>query len=198
MELERAVPEAPNNRGTSSGRSIGEDERDRPEDGEKSKKNPKIPNHIETQEPVPEAPNNRISIYLPPRSCIWFYGESRFFWKHGIAFRKTDIVDGQIIPRGRRVSLTFRKVKAFGQWGCECGEEKVCDFLNPGCLQKPRKREEDWWENRNLGRGIWDEKGRRFVTCIVSGIGCFWNLLLLSNLFYRLLLRFLLLRPRRH
>jgi hypothetical protein len=37
-------------------------------------------------------------------------GEARYDWLHGIAGRKTDIFEGRSIPRGRRVSLTFRNV----------------------------------------------------------------------------------------
>ncbi len=37
-------------------------------------------------------------------------GEARYDWKHGIAARKRDLIEGQIIERQRRVSLTLRKV----------------------------------------------------------------------------------------
>lgn len=48
--------------------------------------------------------------YLEPRSLLVLQGASRFEWTHGIAARKTDVVDGISVPRGRRVSLTFRTV----------------------------------------------------------------------------------------
>lgn len=52
----------------------------------------------------------RMSIYLAPRSLLVLTGEARFRWKHGIAARKSDRLSSGHIPRGRRVSLTFRTV----------------------------------------------------------------------------------------
>lgn len=49
-------------------------------------------------------------VYLPQRSLLILSGESRYFWSHGISPRKFDKIDGALIPRGRRVSLTFRHV----------------------------------------------------------------------------------------
>lgn len=54
----------------------------------------------------------KASRLLEPRSLITFSGDARYQWKHGIAARKTDKYQGQIIQRGRRVSLTFRNVIA--------------------------------------------------------------------------------------
>jgi alkylated DNA repair dioxygenase AlkB len=53
----------------------------------------------------------RVSIFLEPRSVIVFRGEARYEWRHGVARRKTDVVDGITIPRGRRISVTFRKAR---------------------------------------------------------------------------------------
>lgn len=47
-----------------------------------------------------------VSIALPIGSCLVFTGESRFSWKHGIKPRLSD--NGR--RRGRRISLTFRRV----------------------------------------------------------------------------------------
>jgi alkylated DNA repair dioxygenase AlkB len=47
---------------------------------------------------------------LEPRSLLLFSGDARYHWKHSIAARKSDKHNGQIIPRSRRVSLTFRNV----------------------------------------------------------------------------------------
>lgn len=58
--------------------------------------------HIETGE--------KFSQLLEPRSLLAFSGEARYKWQHAIPQRKTDIVDGQKIIRGRRISLTFRTV----------------------------------------------------------------------------------------
>jgi alkylated DNA repair dioxygenase AlkB len=50
----------------------------------------------------------RHEILLPPRSLLILKGESRWQWKHEIPSRKRDKVNGKIITRTRRISLTFR------------------------------------------------------------------------------------------
>jgi alkylated DNA repair dioxygenase AlkB len=52
----------------------------------------------------------RIPVGLRPRSLIVMTGEARYDWLHGIAARQSDVVGGRRLPRGRRVSVTFRKV----------------------------------------------------------------------------------------
>jgi len=52
----------------------------------------------------------KINHLLEPRSLLIFSGDARHQWKHGIAARKTDKYEGQIIQRNRRISLTFRNV----------------------------------------------------------------------------------------
>ena len=54
--------------------------------------------------------SEKISHRLPARSLVVMTGPARYHWQHGIAKRKTDVVDGQKIIRQRRVSLTFRCV----------------------------------------------------------------------------------------
>ncbi|MEZ5814307.1 MAG: alpha-ketoglutarate-dependent dioxygenase AlkB [Alphaproteobacteria bacterium] len=49
-------------------------------------------------------------LYLEPRSLIILSGEARYKWTHAILARKSDVVGGFKIERGRRVSLTFRSV----------------------------------------------------------------------------------------
>jgi len=49
-------------------------------------------------------------VFLEERSLIILSGEARYEWQHGIPARKSDIVDGFKIERGRRISLTFRNV----------------------------------------------------------------------------------------
>lgn len=58
--------------------------------------------HTETQQ--------RIPVLLEPRSLVILSGDARYRWQHSIPHRKTDRHDGQILSRGRRLSLTFRKV----------------------------------------------------------------------------------------
>ena len=53
-------------------------------------------------------------IWLPPRSLLMIEGDARYNWSHGIAARFNDKVNGRVIPRTRRVSLTFRQALAPG------------------------------------------------------------------------------------
>ncbi len=51
-----------------------------------------------------------VPILLEPRSLLVLRGEARYQWTHGIAKRQQDSVNGTIIPRERRLSITFRNV----------------------------------------------------------------------------------------
>jgi alkylated DNA repair dioxygenase AlkB len=55
---------------------------------------------------------DQVPVSLLPGSLVVMSGPARYEWKHRIAARKSDRVGGQVIPRGRRVSLTFRTVLA--------------------------------------------------------------------------------------
>lgn len=48
------------------------------------------------------------AIVLPPRSLWIAAGAARWQWTHAIAARRSDIIDGERVRRGRRLSLTFR------------------------------------------------------------------------------------------
>ncbi len=50
------------------------------------------------------------SILLEPRSLLILRSDSRYLWKHGIAYRKIDKLQSIKIKRERRISLTFRNV----------------------------------------------------------------------------------------
>ncbi len=58
--------------------------------------------HIHSKAEVP--------VLLHPGSLVVMKEESRYDWKHGIAARKSDTIDGEKISRGRRVSITLRKI----------------------------------------------------------------------------------------
>ncbi|KAL7457868.1 hypothetical protein ACHAWC_011438 [Mediolabrus comicus] len=47
-------------------------------------------------------------VYLPPRSLAVLSGDARYKYEHMIVSRMTDTVNGEIIPRKLRVSLTLR------------------------------------------------------------------------------------------
>lgn len=49
--------------------------------------------------------------FLEPRSVLVLGGEARHRWKHSIPRRSVDQWQGREWPRGRRVSLTFRKMR---------------------------------------------------------------------------------------
>jgi alkylated DNA repair dioxygenase AlkB len=51
-------------------------------------------------------------LLLQPRSLLVLGGEARFLWKHGIKAVKNDKWRNTVLPRSRRISVTFRKIKA--------------------------------------------------------------------------------------
>jgi alkylated DNA repair dioxygenase AlkB len=57
------------------------------------------------------ADGRRESMVLAPRSLLVLSDEARYEWEHGIARRKSDIVNGRRMPRSRRLSVTFRSLK---------------------------------------------------------------------------------------
>ncbi|GLI71013.1 hypothetical protein VaNZ11_016129, partial [Volvox africanus] len=63
-------------------------------------------------------------LLLPPRSLLVMGGESRYAWQHYIPHRGADLVGSQLLPRSRRVSLTFRKARGYP---CECDYPDCCD-----------------------------------------------------------------------
>lgn len=52
----------------------------------------------------------KIPLALANCSLAVMSEESRYQWEHGIRPRKSDIISGEKIDRGRRISITFRKV----------------------------------------------------------------------------------------
>jgi alkylated DNA repair dioxygenase AlkB len=58
--------------------------------------------HVKTRRKVP--------LFLTRRSLVVLSGEARYDWRHAIPGRKSDTHEGQPVPRGRRLSLTFRNV----------------------------------------------------------------------------------------
>jgi alkylated DNA repair dioxygenase AlkB len=57
------------------------------------------------------------ALLLERGSLVVLAGESRYRWRHAIPGRKSDKVGGRVVPRGRRVSLTFRTVIVEGRQG---------------------------------------------------------------------------------
>ncbi len=52
----------------------------------------------------------KMDVYVEPRSVYIMEGEARYDWKHEMIGRKSDVVDGKKLARGRRISITFRMV----------------------------------------------------------------------------------------
>ncbi|MEM9285980.1 MAG: alpha-ketoglutarate-dependent dioxygenase AlkB, partial [Pseudomonadota bacterium] len=50
-------------------------------------------------------------VVLEPRDLLILTGPARSTWRHGIAARKSDLINGVRRPRSRRVSLTLRVVE---------------------------------------------------------------------------------------
>ncbi|KAG2425074.1 hypothetical protein HXX76_013983 [Chlamydomonas incerta] len=63
-------------------------------------------------------------LLLPPRSLLIMGGESRYAWQHYIPHRLSDVVEGESLVRGRRLSLTFRQARGFA---CDCAYPEFCD-----------------------------------------------------------------------
>ena len=47
---------------------------------------------------------------LAPRSLVLLYDDARFKWRHGIAKRQSDTLNGRRVKRQRRTSITFRTI----------------------------------------------------------------------------------------
>lgn len=54
--------------------------------------------------------DSHLPVLLPRRSLAVLSGPARYLWRHGIAYRKTDLVDSLKRERRTRLSLTFRQV----------------------------------------------------------------------------------------
>ena len=86
------------------------------------------------------------ALLLPQRSLLVMAGEARLAWAHYLPSHKADAVGGQIVPRRRRVSLTFRQAgacpltlqqqPAFGaQHACEDDRGRLLQPAWLGCLR---------------------------------------------------------------
>lgn len=56
------------------------------------------------------ASGESVDLYVDARSVYRMSGEARYAWKHEMIARKSDMVEGERVPRGRRVSVTWRMV----------------------------------------------------------------------------------------
>ena len=96
--------------------------------------------HNQQQQPQVEL------LVLPRRSLLILRGEARFALAHSIAPRKTDSIGGVIIPRGRRLSITFRATRLSNApcrcaWIADCEDQGGGRALAP--LHSPRLRAQE-------------------------------------------------------
>jgi len=54
-------------------------------------------------------------LFVEAKSAVVLSGDARSRWRHSIPARKSDAFLGQKVPRDRRISLTFRRVRADAQ-----------------------------------------------------------------------------------
>jgi alkylated DNA repair dioxygenase AlkB len=57
-----------------------------------------------------EKDGEKKEVYVKPNSLYIMSGDSRYVWRHSIPSRKSDMVEGKRMDRGRRISITFRNV----------------------------------------------------------------------------------------
>jgi alkylated DNA repair dioxygenase AlkB len=65
------------------------------------------------------------SVLIPERSLLLMDGDSRYGWEHIIRPRKMDLIDGLVVPRLTRISLTFRKLREADN-PCSCSFKHLC------------------------------------------------------------------------
>ncbi|MEV0459189.1 alpha-ketoglutarate-dependent dioxygenase AlkB [Catellatospora methionotrophica] len=56
----------------------------------------------------------KVAVPIAPGSLLVMTGPARYVWRHAIAARKSDLGPAGRLPRGRRVSVTFRTLLAAG------------------------------------------------------------------------------------
>eukprot|EP00743_Colponemidia_sp_Colp-15_P006292 GILK01006770.1.p1 GENE.GILK01006770.1~~GILK01006770.1.p1 ORF type:complete len:643 (+),score=105.48 GILK01006770.1:34-1962(+) len=91
-------------------------------------------------------------ILLYPRSALIMTQESRYAWRHAVVYRKTDMINGQIVPRSRRVSLTIRKIRGYP---CSCAFPELCDSQS-GHVESINEETDTCYEIRNHESRLFD------------------------------------------
>ncbi|OAJ43836.1 hypothetical protein BDEG_27152 [Batrachochytrium dendrobatidis JEL423] len=67
-----------------------------------------------------------VHVYLPPCSLMVLDGDARFAWEHAIRPRTMDLIDGNVVERSERWSLTFRNLRELHDV-CQCGYTHLCN-----------------------------------------------------------------------
>eukprot|EP00808_Paulinella_micropora_P017909 g34437.t1 len=80
-----------------------------------------------------------LGVWLPSRSLLIMAQDLRYGWTHGIAARKADQIEGRILKRRERISLTFRRIRiARATDPCGCAFAHLCDSQSNLLSQLPR------------------------------------------------------------
>ena len=66
-----------------------------------------------------------VPLLLPPRSLLVLAHYARYGVHHAIQARKTDRIDGRLMPRQERLSMTWRRRRDSGH--CSCQWPELCD-----------------------------------------------------------------------
>jgi alkylated DNA repair protein alkB family protein 8 len=121
-----------------------------------------------------EDPDMKKHVLLPPRSLALLQGPARYSWSHGISARKQDKVNGALVTRGLRISLTFRQVMVPGEIPSECLVEtkledehvvQVYDDIAPHWHHTRGRRKVHWYRVKDYLEAL--EPGS-----LLADIGC--------------------------
>ena len=83
--------------------------------------------------------NVEVPIWIESNSLILMTDEARYRYVHGISGRSTDVNPmGEVVRRGLRISLTFRKVFLHKNV-CTCQWPEFCDSQNPSSMKYPTR-----------------------------------------------------------
>lgn len=89
-------------------------------------------------------------LLLPRRSLLLMTGAARYGYTHGIRARKTDRIDGQVVPRQERYSLTMRTVRRADAIRCDCEFPGVCDARIREEEKEAEKKEKEKEKERGM------------------------------------------------
>jgi alkylated DNA repair protein alkB family protein 8 len=125
LSLGSAVPMAFKKCGPTEARRIRNQKRSLAGDPSKSETSSTPEQQQEAQASEPE--EEQWEVLLPARSLLVMTGDSRYGYTHHIRGRKTDQIDGQVVRRSDRYSITMRTIKKKGERDCQCDFPDVCD-----------------------------------------------------------------------
>ena len=138
-------------------------------------------------------PTDRKLVYLPPRSLVLISGAARYQWEHMITGRMSDTVNGEVLQRLLRVSLTLRTAVTLSSSTCALDanetnlfpptlqEISTNDLITPLCEKKNVHDVYDaiaqQWHHTRGKRGILWPKATEFIEAlpigsVIADVGC--------------------------